>query len=155
MRQLGRNCGIELDYLVQTNWQPVNSQRVMLWAHRFGLQEKYMSALGKRHFELRTSASHDATLLESVAEAGLDPEACKQFLETDELRASVWEAYGDTIHNKGIHSIPLFIFNSPATDGGPFRNGKGNPEMEHGSGNPSRFLEIFERLLRVEERSRH
>lgn len=147
MRELGRTCGIELDYDVQTNWQPINSQRVMLWAQRYGLQEEYMSALGGRHFERCQSASHDATILESAREAGLDVEACRAFLTTDELRDDVWKSYGSTIHEKGIHAIPLFIFNSPSTDGGPFRNGKGKPEMEHGSGNQQRFLEIFERLL--------
>lgn len=147
MRELGQNCGIELDYNVQTNWQPINSQRVMLWAHRFGLQEAYMSVLAHKHFEQQKSASHDETVLECAEEAGLDGNACRAFLATDELREDVWKSYGSTIDEKGIHSIPLFIFNSPATDGGPFRNGKGKPEMEHGSGNQQRFLQIFERLL--------
>lgn len=152
MRELGRKAGIELDYNVQTNWQPVNSQRVMLWAHRFGLQEKYMSALARRHFEQQKSASHDTTILECVEEAGLDVDACRAFLATDELRADVWKSYGSTIHEKGVHSIPLFIFNSPATDGGLFRDGKGEPEMEHGSGSRERFLQIFERLLRISQK---
>jgi predicted DsbA family dithiol-disulfide isomerase len=151
MRTLAHTCGIEFDYNVQTNWQPVNSQRVMLWAHRFGLQEAYMSALAHRHFEQRKSASHDCTILECVEEVGLDVDACRTFLETDELRADVWNSYGSTIHEKGIHSIPLFIFNSPATDGGPFRNGKGRPEVEHGSGSKERFLQIFESLLRASQ----
>lgn len=153
MRELGKKCGIELDYNVQTNWQPVNSQRVMLWAHRFGLQENYMSALARRHFENRTSASHDATILEAAAEAGLDVDACRAFLATDELREYVWKSYGSTIHEKGIHAIPLFIFNSPVTDGGPFRDGKGKPEMEHGSGSQAGFLQIFERLLLLSVKS--
>lgn len=153
MRELGRNCGIELDYNVQTNWQPINSQRIMLWARRYGLQEAYMSALGRRHFERCQSASHDTTILESAREAGLDVEACRAFLTTDELRDEVWQSYRSTIHEKGIHAIPFFIFNSPFTDGGPFRSGGGKPEMEHGSGNQERFLEIFERLLSASERA--
>jgi len=151
MRELGRRCGIELDYHVQTNWQPVNSQRVMLWAHRFGLQEAYMSALARRHFEQQKSASHDATVLECAEEAGLDVNACRAFLATEELRAEVWKSYGSTIDEKGIHAIPLFIFNSPVTDGGPFRDGKGKPEMEHGSGSRDRFLQIFEHLLSISD----
>lgn len=153
MRELGRRCGIELNYDVQTNWQPVNSQRVMLWAHRFGLQEAYMSSLARRHFEQQKSASHDTTILECAEEAGLDADDCRAFLATDELREDVWKSYGSTIHERGINSIPLFIFNSPATDGGPFRSGKGNPEMEHGSGNLHRFLEIFEKLLKIHDAS--
>ena len=36
MREIGRLAGVRLDYGVRTNWQPVDSQRVMLWAARFG-----------------------------------------------------------------------------------------------------------------------
>ena len=77
--------------------QPVNSQRLMLWAARFGKQEVksaslslapcvpsqqickctcmqvYMDALGKRHFEQRSSASHSSTLLDVIAEAPNPP----------------------------------------------------------------------------------
>jgi predicted DsbA family dithiol-disulfide isomerase len=152
VRELGRHVGIELNFDVKTNWQPVNSQRVMLWAHRFGQQEAFMSALARKHFEHQTSASHDATLLACAEEAGLDVDSCRKFLASDELLADVWKSYGDTIA-KGIHAIPLFIFNSPATDGGPFRSGRGQPEIEHGSGNPDRFLQIFERLLSISNRT--
>lgn len=155
MRQLGRRAGIELDYGVQTNWQPVDSQRVMLWSRRFGLQEAYMSALARRHFEEKKSASHRATILEAAEEAGLDVEACQSFLETDELRAEVWQSYGDTIRRHGIEAIPYFVFNSPLTDGGPFRSGNGKPEIERGSGSQAGFLALFERMhgawLRHEE----
>jgi len=85
MRDLGRCAGIELDYNVQTNWQPVDSQRVMLWARQFGKQETYMAALARRHFEMRKSASHRTTILEAAKEAGLDEAAAKALLETDEL----------------------------------------------------------------------
>lgn len=147
MHDLGQRAGIKLDYNVQTNWQPVDSQRVMLWARRFGLAEQYMSALSRRHFEERSSASHRATILEAANEAGLDVEACGKFLNTDELINDVWCSYGDTIRNKGIDSIPLFIFNSPLTDGGPFRSGDGDAEIVHGSADPATFLDAFERLL--------
>jgi len=42
MYELGLAAGVKIDYNVQTNWQPVNSQRLMLWAARFGKQEVYM-----------------------------------------------------------------------------------------------------------------
>jgi len=153
MRDLGRCAGIELDYNVQTNWQPVDSQRVMLWARQFGKQETYMAALARRHFEMRKSASHRTTILEAAKEAGLDEAAAKALLETDELTKEVWRSYGSTIHEKGIHAIPLFIFNSPLTDGGPFRSGKGLPEMVSGSSDKEAFLEVFETLLKRYEQA--
>ncbi|CAE8643195.1 unnamed protein product [Polarella glacialis] len=153
MRDLGRRAGIELDYGVQTNWQPVDSQRLMLWSGRFGRQEKFMSALAQRHFEQRKSASHRTTLMEVVEEIGLNVVEARQFLETDELVAEVWRSYGETIHDKGIHAIPFFVFNSPLTDGGPFRSGKGEPAIVKGSGDPPTFLRVFEQLLRDVERA--
>jgi len=148
MRKLGRRAGIELDYNVPANWQPIDSQRLMLWARRFGKAEAYMSSLAQRHFEQRQSASHRATILKAADDAGLDVEAARKFLDTDELRAEVWTSYGDTIHEKGIHSIPYFVFNSPLTSGGPFRSGKGEPVIVNGSGDEQQFLGVFEQLYR-------
>lgn len=148
MRELGRRCGIELDYGVQANWQPVDSQRVMLWARRSGHAEKYMSALAKHHFEQKESASHRATIVAAATEAGLDASVVEAFLDTDELRADVWKSYGSTIHEKNIHAIPYFVFNSPATNGGPFRSGLGKPTVVNGSGDPDMFLKVFEKLAR-------
>jgi len=152
MRELGRRAGIELDYNVKTNWQPIDSQRLMIWARRFGKAEAYMSAMARRHFEERQSASHRSTILESAEEAGLDVEAARNFLDTDELKEEVWKSYGDTIHKKGIHSIPFFVFNSPLTSGGPFRTGTGKPVIHNGSGDEHQFLGVFEQLLREVER---
>lgn len=147
MRMLGERSGIHLDYNVKTNWQPVDSQRAMLWAARFGKAEKYMGALARKHFEERSSASHRSTILAAAEEAGLDANALQCFLETDELKSDVWKSYGSTIHEKGIHAIPFFVFNSPLTDGGPFRCGKGKPVIINGSGDPAQFLEVFDNLL--------
>lgn len=152
MQELGRRCGIEINYNVKTNWQPVDSQRVMLWARGFGKAEKYMSALARRHFEEQTSASHRATILAAAEEAGLDVKAAESFLNTEELKTEVWRSYGSTIHEKGIHAIPYFVFNSPLTDGGPFRSGKGKPIVINGSGDEDLFLEVFEKLLQDVER---
>lgn len=147
MRDLGRRAGIELDYNVKTNWQPVDSQRLMMWARTFGKAEAYMSALARRHFEERKSASHRATLLEAAEEAGLDVVAARQFLDTDEFRADVWKSYGDTIKKKRIHAIPYFVFNSPLTNGGLFRSGPGKAVVVNGSADEEQFLEIFESML--------
>lgn len=146
MRELGERAGIHLDYNVQTNWQPVDSQRAMLWARQFGKAEKYMSALARKHFEERTSASHRSTILSAAEEAGLDVDALRAFLDTDELRETVWRSYGSTIKEKGIHAIPYFLFNSPLEDGGPFRSGNGEPVIINGSGDQDQFLEVFEQL---------
>lgn len=146
MYQLGKRVGIALDYNVQTNWQPVDSQRAMLWAARFGKQEVFMDALGRRHFEERQSASHRATVLAAAKEAGLDVDALQAFLDTDELKDEVWASYGSTIKDKGIHAIPFFVFGLPDVRSAFRPNGASEPVIVHGSANPETFRDAFETL---------
>ena len=113
MRAQGADAGIQFDYHVKAQWQPVESQRLLLWAARHGLQEEFMSALNRRHFEQRQSASERPTLLAAAEEAGLDASAASAFLETDDLADVVWRSYGRTIRELRIHSIPLFSMSVP------------------------------------------
>mmetsp|Transcript_26680 Transcript_26680/g.89785 ORF Transcript_26680/g.89785 Transcript_26680/m.89785 type:complete len:212 (+) Transcript_26680:282-917(+) len=152
MLQLGRKAGVELDYGVKANWQPVESQRAMLWARRFGGAELFMDALGHRHFERRQSASHRATLLDAASDSGLDAKALAEFLDTDELEADVWESYGSTVREKGIHAIPYFVF-GPLGMQSPFRTGAEPSVTVNGSGDAHQFLDVFERLLRNEPKA--
>ena len=96
MRMQGLAAGIEFDYQVRAQWQPIESQRLLLWAGRYGKQEDFMSALNKRHFEQRQSASDPATLLAAASEVGLDAAQAAAFLESDELADVVWRSYGET-----------------------------------------------------------
>lgn len=89
MLECGRRAGVRLNYGVQTNWQPVDSQRLMLWAARQGKGEAFMDALGHMHFELVQSASHRSTLVSAAAQAGLDQDAVVAFLDTDEGKEEV------------------------------------------------------------------
>lgn len=151
MRAQARSAGIELDYHVLAQWQPVDSQRLLLWAGRSGLQEEFMSALNKRHFERRQSASERATLLAAAEEVGLDRAAADAFLDTDELADVVWDSYGKTIRQKKIHSIPLFALSVPSIDavGGPFRPpGKDEAYVVRGSMDKGYFLELLELIKR-------
>ena len=79
--------------------------------------------MNRKHFEQARSAIDKEELLDCVAAVGLDTEAARAFLNTDELRDVVWQSYGATIRDKNIHSIPLFVFNVPSIGavGGPFR----------------------------------
>jgi len=151
MYQLGVQAGIKFDYNVLAQWQPVESQRLLLWAGRYGLQEPFMSALNKRHFEQRESASDRKTLLAAADEVGLNVEAAAAFLDTKELEDVVWRSYGETIHDRRIHSIPLFAFCVPAIGavGGPFRTGGADAAyVVRGSMDADYFLDLFETVLR-------
>ncbi len=145
----GQAAGIHFDYHVLTQWQPVESQRLLLWAGRFGLQEEFMTNLNHRHFEHRESASVRATLLNAAEEVGLDRAAAAAFLDTDELEDVVWKSFGDTIRKHGIHSIPFFVYNCDAlgASGGPFRaEGRRPPWIVRGSMDEEYFLSLFETI---------
>lgn len=155
MAAQGRAAGIQFNYNVLAQWQPVESQRLLLWAGRFGLQEEFIAAMNKRHFEQAQSASDRATLMAAAAEVGLDTDSATAFLDSNELVDHVWHWYGATIKEKGIHSIPLFCFNVPALNavGGPFRNASSaakqhQPFIVRGSMDSDYFLELFEVIRR-------
>lgn len=148
MLALARRAGIPtLQYGVRTCWQPINSQRMLLWARRFGKAEQYMKALGRKHFEEAKSASHTRTVLDAAEEAGLDRKEAEAFIATKELEAEVWASYGSMIREKSIHAIPYFVFNSPLTDAGPFGSGHGEAHVVQGSAGVPEFLHVFECIL--------
>mmetsp|Transcript_22355 Transcript_22355/g.28922 ORF Transcript_22355/g.28922 Transcript_22355/m.28922 type:complete len:232 (-) Transcript_22355:294-989(-) len=155
MASLGKRVGIALNYNVRVNWQPVDSQRAMLWASSFGQQEEFMDELAKRHFELGQSASHRTTILDAAKSAGLDVEALASFLDTDELKAHVWKSYGTMIRNKGIRAIPFFVFGLPDHKSVFHPHGKSKSFTVRGSADPNTFFSIFESLHRqlTEERA--
>mmetsp|Transcript_3684 Transcript_3684/g.7419 ORF Transcript_3684/g.7419 Transcript_3684/m.7419 type:complete len:193 (+) Transcript_3684:374-952(+) len=134
-------------YDVKCCWQPINSQRMLLWARRFGKAERFMDALGRKHFTEAKSASHDWTILDAAEEAGLDPAEAEAFLNSDELSEDVWQSYGTTVREKGIHAIPYFVFNSPQSNAGKFRRGHGQALVVNGSASETEFLSIFEGIL--------
>ena len=149
--RLGESAGISFDLEVKAQYQPVESQRLLLWAGRYGLQEEYMSALNTLHFEQRQSASVRATVLAAARTAGLDVAAATAFLDGDELEDDVWRSYGATIREAGIRAIPLFAFSLPAIDasGGPFRDaGKYEAYVVRGSSEKAGFEQLFELMAR-------
>ena len=75
-----------------------------------------------------------------------------KFLKTDKLCDEVWRSYGSTIREKGIGSIPLFVFSGPGGSGGPFREACGpSPIVVNGSGSPSEFQAMLGQLLSREQ----
>jgi predicted DsbA family dithiol-disulfide isomerase len=89
MQHQAAAAGITFDYDVLAQWQPVESQRILLWAGRFGLQEEFITAMNYRHFQRKQSASSRPTLLAAAEEVGLDVAAATAFLDSDELVRSL------------------------------------------------------------------
>ena len=154
MQYAGKQVGINFDYNVYINRQPVDSQRMLLYCARQGRQEAYVSALSRRHFTQGTSgesASKRHTVLAAAAEAGIPRAEAAAFYDSDELRDVVWRSYGD-MPRRGINAIPLFVFNVPeiGVEGGPLRpHAKGTssaPPVVNGSMTAELFVGIFEQL---------
>ena len=148
---LGRAAGIDFDLEVKAQYQPIESQRLLLWAGRYGVAEEFMSALNRRHFERRESASLRSTLLAATEEVGLDVQAATAFLDSPELEEEVWRSYGATINQANIRAIPLFAFCVPSIGamGGPFRPaGAFESYVVRGSSDTQTFLALFELILR-------
>jgi len=83
LQQLGEPSGIIFDFGAYLNKQPIDSQRLLLWAARFGKAEAFVAALSARHFERSSegeSASKRHTLVAAAEEAGLDVIAAEKFL---------------------------------------------------------------------------
>mmetsp|Transcript_4079 Transcript_4079/g.11072 ORF Transcript_4079/g.11072 Transcript_4079/m.11072 type:complete len:218 (-) Transcript_4079:173-826(-) len=140
---LGSRAGINFDFDVFTQWQPVDSQRLLKWCGRWGKQEDFMDALNRGHFERKLSASERENLLRAVDEVGLDRAAAAAFLESDEGVDAVWKSYGDTIRKHRIHAIPYLVFNlASVTDGGPFRGGSGEVTVS-GSASAEEFFDVL------------
>ncbi|KAJ1483545.1 hypothetical protein T484DRAFT_1799871 [Baffinella frigidus] len=56
----------------RTDWQPIESQRALLWAGRQGKAEQFMDRLNYRHFEKGEAASDRKTVLAAMSDAGMD-----------------------------------------------------------------------------------
>lgn len=145
---LGAAAGIKFRYDQKTNWQPIDSQRMLLWAGQHGKAEEFMDALNSAHFQDAKTASDRTYVLGAAETAGLDVGAAAAFLDTNEFEDTVWQSYGNTINKYGIHAIPYFVFSVPVLGmvGGPFRQGQGaktTPWIINGSMDSNRFLQIF------------
>ena len=160
MKQAGCAVGIDFDYSCYINRQPVDSQRMLLYAARQGKQEAYVTALSKRHFtqgHKGESASTRPTVLAAAEEAGIGRVEAAAFYDSDELRDVVWRSYGE-MPKKGISAIPLFVFNVPeiGLEGGPLRpDARGTtPPIVNGSMQIPLFVDIFTQLWAAVEQSR-
>lgn len=151
MVKLGRAAGVTFDFNVYIDRQPIESQRLLLWAGRVGKGEQFMTALSDRHFQLGSqgeSASKRHTLLAAAQEVGLDAAETAAFLDSDELYDEVWRSYGE-MPRKGITGIPLFCFSVPEVDlwSGPFREANADATI-NGSADKAHFLHLFESLYK-------
>jgi predicted DsbA family dithiol-disulfide isomerase len=150
---IGQEASIDFDFQhgeLQMLWQPVQSQRLLLWAGCFGLQEELADALGQLHFERGQTVADHSTLLEAVEMVGLDTEKAAVFLASNGFADDVWHSYGRMIRHFGITEIPVFVFNKAGCPGiftpGFIDGETENPLIVIGSASTDIFVTVFTEL---------
>ena len=141
-RLTARSCAV--------NFHPIDSQRLVLWAARFGKQEEFVEIISTNHFEKRASVNEQTALLSAVQDVGLDVEAAVEMLESEELEEDVWDSYRH-LQQSGLEAIPLWVFTVrheiPKPDGEP---GELFPVVKlyvvSGSSPPATFEKVFETI---------
>jgi len=134
---------IRFDMDVDFEWQPVDSQRLLLWAGQWGKQELVARALFRFHFEEQRSLTSRSTLVAAARSAGIGEAAGAAFLDGPLLRAEVLDGY-DRHMRCGIRWPPFLVLNGPGGSGGPFRDGSKDCLVVRGSAEA--FADAFERI---------
>ena len=158
LAELGKQAGINYKHGADMVWQPIDAQRLLLWAARYGKQEELADEISKLHFEEALSCADTENILAAVDKTpGLSIEEASEFLLTDELRDYVWKSYGEMIRYWGIKEIPTFVFNhldSPNAFDSDFQPDSPVPFIVVGATPVDKLCEIFD-LLHKEQQALH
>lgn len=134
--RLGRAAGFQFDFSAQLS-DTMDSHRLVLWADRLeaGKGEEVAHELGLQYFTAGVPLDDRKNLLSSVERAGLDTTAAEAYLNSDQGRQEVLDVVQRNQLEKGIHSIPVFIF----------RSGKLERTV-HGSADVDQFVSVLRHI---------
>lgn len=108
--------GLDVDYKFDFAdngriYNTFDAHRLLHWAKGYGLQTKLKLALFDLYFQKQGNPSDHSALVKVAESVGLDPDLALKILTTDqyvdEVRTEIASA-----QQKGIHSVPSFIFNN-------------------------------------------
>ena len=107
--QVAASVGLEyhMDRTLSGNTE--DAHRLLLWAAEAGDQEELLERLYSAHFTEGRSLFDLESLVELVAEAGLDPAAAKEVLNSGRYRQEV-AADGALARELGANGVPFFVF---------------------------------------------
>ena len=88
-----------------------DAHRLIHWAKEYGLQTKLKLALFDLYFQQQGNPSNHSTLVKVAESVGLNPELSLEILISDQFVAEVRHEIASS-QQKGIHSVPSFIFNN-------------------------------------------
>ena len=107
----GRTAGIPFAFdniAVQPN--TLDAHRLLTYAERHGVQDEMAEVLFKAYFIEGVNLTDGDALADAAARAGLDREAAKRYLQSDEDRDVVAQADVEA-RSAGVGGVPFFIFN--------------------------------------------
>ena len=113
IRQRGASVGFTFGIGKRSRiYNTFNAHRLLHWAGLQGeaAQRRLKHSLLKAYFTDGQNPSDNAVLLAAASAAGLDVEAARQVLESDEFAAVVRQAEA-FYQQQGIHSVPAVIIN--------------------------------------------
>ena len=125
----GREAGIEFQFSkIRRTPNTVLSHRLIYWSAKQEHQDEVVASLFKAYFEDGLDLGDLDILVECAGRAGLDREAAKKFLQSDEGRQEV-VASDVYARRLGINGVPCFIVN--------------RKYAVSGAQPPSAFVEVF------------
>ena len=88
----------------------LDAHRLLTYADRHGVQDEMAEALFKAYFIEGVNLTDPDALADAAARAGLDRDAARRYLQSDEDRDTVRKADVEA-RTAGIGGVPFFIFN--------------------------------------------
>ncbi|MCX7784217.1 MAG: DsbA family oxidoreductase [Meiothermus sp.] len=108
--QAGKPDGIEFNFgRVARAINTVDGHRLILWARNHHREWELADALFQAHFTDGKNLNDLDDLLGVVASVGLEVEAARAFLQSDEMESEV-QASQQLAARFGIQGVPLFVF---------------------------------------------
>lgn len=137
VRAAGESEKIPFDFsAIETQPNTVHSHRLIHFAGTKGKQDAVVEALFKAYFTAGRNIGEIDTLVEVAAEAGLDADETRAYLESDTGTDQV-KAEDQLARDIGIQGVPCFIIN--------------RKYAVSGAQDPSVLLQIFEQVRQEEE----
>ncbi len=130
---VGKQEGIHFDFdRMERTPNTLDAHRLIWLADKEGVQDAVVEALFRAYFTEGRDISNPQTLIDVVAEAGLDRKRAEATLNSDEVLDTIKEA-GEQARRFRVDSVPFFVINNEITLGGA------QP--------PDAFLEAFKKAV--------
>lgn len=115
---VGKQEGIHFDFdRMERTPNTLDAHRLIWLADKDGVQDALVEALFRAYFTEGRDISNPQTLIDVVAEAGLDRKRAEATLNSDEGLDAIKEA-GEQARRFRVDSVPFFVINNEITLGG-------------------------------------